>query len=83
MLTQTLCYGRSTKPLAWVVPYERWPQVWRVHWPDGSFSDMANLTRIKDAAAAVAERGPPERDRRRFRGTLDRWKTTRERALMR
>jgi hypothetical protein len=67
MLTQALFYGRSTKPLAWVVPYERWPGIWRIHWPDGSTSDMLNLARAKDAAAAHAERGPPERDRRRFR----------------
>jgi hypothetical protein len=28
---------------------------------------MTNLVRTKHAAAAIAERGPPERDRRRFR----------------
>jgi hypothetical protein len=66
MLARTLLYGRSTKPLAWVVPYERWPGMWRVHQPDGSTSDMVNLSRAKDAAAAIAERGPLERDRRRF-----------------
>ena len=28
--------GRSTKLLAWAVPYERWPKMWRIHWPHGS-----------------------------------------------
>jgi hypothetical protein len=50
-----------------VVPDERWPKTWRIRWPDGRISDMVNLSRAKDAAAIIAERGPPERDRRRFR----------------
>jgi len=29
-------------------------------------SDIANLSRIKDAAAAICERGPPARNRRLF-----------------
>jgi hypothetical protein len=32
-----------------VVPDEKWPGMYRLRRPDGSLSDMANLTRIKDA----------------------------------
>jgi hypothetical protein len=53
-------------PLAWVVPYELWPQMWRVHWPDGSISDMVNLTRAKDAAVTIANRSAASHDRRMF-----------------
>jgi hypothetical protein len=28
-------------------------------WPDGRLSDLANLSRIKDAAVTILERGPP------------------------
>jgi hypothetical protein len=43
--------------------------------PDGRCSDMANLSRAKDAAAAIAERGPPPRNRRRFHWKLQ-WSKT-------
>jgi hypothetical protein len=74
---QTLHYGKSKKPLAWVKPDDRYPTMWRIHWADGSVSDMVNLTRAKDAAMAIAERGPPRLERRIFR-----WQTEvpRERA---
>lgn len=52
-----LHYGKSRKPLAWVVPDARYPSMFRIKWPDGSLSDMVNLTRAKDAAMAMAERG--------------------------
>jgi hypothetical protein len=32
-----------------IVPDARWPKMYRLRLPDGSLSDMANLTRIKDA----------------------------------
>jgi hypothetical protein len=47
-----------------VVPDSRWPNMWRVRSTDGSLSDMVNLARAKDAAIAIAERGPPARNRR-------------------
>lgn len=31
-----LHYGRSRKPLATVVPDDRWPGMWRIRWPDGA-----------------------------------------------
>jgi hypothetical protein len=64
---QALHYGRSTEPLAWIVPSEQWPRMWRVLWPDGSLSDITNRARAKEAAKVIAERGPPPRDRRMFR----------------
>jgi hypothetical protein len=65
-----LHYGRSTKLLAWVVPDDRWPKMWRIRWPDGRSSDMVNLARAKDAAAVLAQKGPPARDRSMFHWKL-------------
>ena len=59
-----LFYGNSRIPLVRAVPDERHLTMWRLHWPDGEVSDMANLTRIKDAGIAICERGPPRRARR-------------------
>jgi hypothetical protein len=38
-----------------VVRDETYSEMWRVRWPDGRLSDMANLTRAKDAAACFME----------------------------
>ena len=38
-----------------LVPDAVYPGMWRVQWPDGRLSDMANLTRAKDAAACFME----------------------------
>jgi hypothetical protein len=76
-----LHYGKSKKPLASVRPDEVYPTMWRIHWPDGSVSDMVNLARAKDAAQAIAERGPPPhppRNRRRFHWEQERSKTASE-----
>ncbi len=62
--TYRLLYGRARRPLATVVPDTRWPDMWRIALPDGQLSDMVNLTRAKEAAVAIAERGPPSRYRR-------------------
>jgi hypothetical protein len=35
---------------------DKWPNMWRVHWPDRPPSDMVNLTRAMDAAAHWAGR---------------------------
>ena len=42
-----------------VIPDEAYHEMHRVRWPDGTLSDMANLSRANDAAA-------------RFNDTLDR-----------
>lgn len=69
-----LYYGGARSPLARVVPDAKYPGiVWRIRWPDGQLSAMANLARAKDAAMAIAERGPPRRDPR-----LLRWKQAHE-----
>ncbi len=65
--TYRLLYGRARRPLATVVPDTQWPDMWRIVLPDGQLSDMVNLTRAKDAAAAIAERGPPGRYRKLLR----------------
>lgn len=39
-----------------VVPDKEWPKMFRVHAPDGTVSDMVNLTRAKDAARSMADR---------------------------
>jgi hypothetical protein len=31
-----------------------WPKMWRIKSPEGSLSDMVNLTRAKDAACILA-----------------------------
>jgi hypothetical protein len=37
--------------------------MYRIHWPDGALSDMANLSRAKDAAMAICIRASHGRDR--------------------
>jgi hypothetical protein len=66
LLTQTACrwslhYGNNTRAIATVVPDIDWldSSIYRIHWPDGWVSDLGNLSRIKDAAEVLAERGPP------------------------
>jgi hypothetical protein len=39
-----------------IVPDEKYPQMWRVKYPDGRLSDMVNRTRAKDAAMAMLDR---------------------------
>jgi hypothetical protein len=65
-LRYRLHYGSAKHPVAEVIPDKAWPGMWRVRTPDGWLSDMANLSRAKDAAMAIAERGPPCRNRRRL-----------------
>jgi hypothetical protein len=36
-----------------IVPDSKWPGMFRIRRPDGSLSDMANLTRIKDALRSM------------------------------
>jgi hypothetical protein len=64
-LQYALRYGSAKHPVAEVMPDKTWPGMWRVRY-DGNLSDMANLSRAKDAAMAIAERGPPGRNRQRL-----------------
>jgi hypothetical protein len=70
-----LHYGSARSPLAAVVPDARWLGMYRLAWPDGQRSDMVNISRAKDAAGAICERGPPERNRRVFHWKLHTSKT--------
>lgn len=58
-----LHYGAARTPMVVVVPDGRWPRMWRLAWPDGALSDMANLSRAKDAAIAICLRASHGRDR--------------------
>lgn len=81
--TLALYYGNARSPLVQIVPDGTYPAMWRMSWPDGQLSDMANLSRIKDAAVAICERGPPARNRRRFAWKQERSKTAAEAPPMR
>ena len=67
----SLYYGNSRTPVAHAAPDAVWPGLWRIHWPDGQISDLTNLTRAKDAAEVISERGPPRRDHKLFRWKSD------------
>ena len=41
-------------PLAEIVPKTQWKGMWRVRLPDGSLSDIVNITRARDAARTLA-----------------------------
>ena len=67
-----LFYGQASTPLVRVEPDRTYPDLWRIVWPDGRVSDIVNLTRAKDAAMTLCERGPPARDPQRFHWRLNR-----------
>ena len=58
-LTLRLKTGRV---LAVVVPDDKWPDMYRVRIPGRDISDMANLSRAKDAAISLALAGLREPD---------------------
>ena len=70
-IRHALHYGDATRPLAEIVADALWPGMYRIAWPSGELSDLASLTRAKDAAALITERGPPRRDPRRFHWKLE------------
>ena len=47
-----LCHVR--RKLAEIVQDDRYPTMWRVRRPDGTLSDMLNMTRARDAARGMA-----------------------------
>jgi hypothetical protein len=51
-----LYYGNNRNPLLTVEPDSQYAGMYRIRFPDGGLSDMANLTRAKDAAIAFALR---------------------------
>jgi hypothetical protein len=46
--------SKRGRVLATILPDSTWPNMWRVQMPDGHVSDMANLTRARDAAYVLA-----------------------------
>src|SRR5262245_13357026 len=70
-MSYCLFYGKSRKPIAYVVPDARHPRMYRLVLPDGTLTDMVNLARANDAAIAICERGPPTRNRRLFNWRQD------------
>jgi hypothetical protein len=54
MLTYTLHHGRSSRPVLRLVPDES--GLYRIEWPDIALSDLANLTRCKQACLEWAQR---------------------------
>jgi hypothetical protein len=52
----SLHFAGARKPLVEIVPDAEWPRMYRIAWPDGLISPMANLTRCMDAARVWAER---------------------------
>jgi hypothetical protein len=44
----------ESAPLAEIVPDTQWRGMWRVLLPDGSLSDIVNITRAQDAARSLA-----------------------------
>jgi hypothetical protein len=67
-----LHYGTARTPLVQVVPDVVYPDMWCMVWPDGRLSDLGNLSRIKDAALILCERGPPRRNARLLHWKINR-----------
>jgi len=59
-------------PLVRVVPDAVYPDLWRIIWPDDRVSELANISRIKDAAVVICTNGPPPRNPQRLHWELDR-----------
>src|SRR5262249_51432178 len=51
-----LYHGNDPNPLVTIEPDSKYAGMFRIRFPDGGLSDMANLTRAKDAAIALALR---------------------------
>jgi hypothetical protein len=48
--------------LATIKPDPDWPNLYRIHMPDGHVTDMVNLTRARDAAVCLALNALNERE---------------------
>jgi hypothetical protein len=55
--------GRPTLQMTFggytVIPDPDWPKMYRIRRPDGSLTDMVNLTRARDAARHFAGQAQP------------------------
>jgi hypothetical protein len=52
--------GRKT-PVLRIVPDAKYPNMWRIEYPNGRLTDMVNRARAKDAALVLAARLESER----------------------
>jgi len=43
-----LHHGSARMPLAWIVPDGRYPDMWRILWPDGRLSDLSEHARRRN-----------------------------------
>jgi hypothetical protein len=48
--SSTLCRPGSKRAIVYVLPDLTYPTMWRIRFPDGCLSAMANMSRAKDAA---------------------------------
>lgn len=57
-----LHYGKQERPLVLAIPDQQFGDrgMFRLHWPDGVVSEMANLTRIREAGRLDARVLNPE-----------------------
>jgi hypothetical protein len=62
MITHRLYIGNKSTGIV-IAPDDRYPSMYRVHWPDRPPSDIVNLTRAKDAAELWATQNSPSKDR--------------------
>jgi hypothetical protein len=46
---------KTTSGAVSIVPDAKWPGMYRLRFPDGSLSDMVNLTRARDALARIED----------------------------
>jgi hypothetical protein len=59
-----LHYGRSKKPLLFVVPDSEYPAMYRVLQLDGQLSGMLNLTRARELGGILGARAVPAGNQR-------------------
>jgi hypothetical protein len=57
-LSVTRGFAMASAGAARIVPDAKWPGMYRIKRPDGSLTDMVNLTRARDALRAVMEDAP-------------------------
>ena len=53
-----------------ITPDTKYPSMWRVRYPDGSLSDIVNLTRARDSARCRPPRGIRRLARPKYRAHL-------------
>jgi len=74
-----LHYGKQERPLVLAIPDQQFGDrgMFRLHWPDGVVSEMANLTRIREAGRLDARvlnpecQNPNQFEWRRYKAPLE------------